>query len=340
MVSLVKRSPSIRTVAERAGVSTATVSNVLNGKAVSPDFVARVKAAVEELGYVADPHASRLRSGRHALAAVVVPDLANPMFGAFVSRLESLARRDGYDLLVVSSANAPAEEAERLRAIRSWRPAGLIVIPCDGDLAARLPGGGNPPIVVADRIPDAPRFDLVAVDNAQAAGQIAAHLKDQGFRSCLVVGTSLAISNVRERWDGAVAAAGAMAMRLLEVGLDPIEVRRRLEVTLNARSRPAALFTLDHGTTLVAYQLLADLGLRVPEDVALASFDETEWMRLVEPPLTAVRQPVEAMAAAAWAQLLRRMKGDTAVPAALRLDCAVTLRGSTRHLPRPGKVAA
>jgi LacI family transcriptional regulator len=337
---VVQRSPSIRTVAERAGVSTATVSNVLNGKAVSPDFVARVRAAVEELGYVADPHASRLRSGRHALAAVVVPDLANPMFGAFVSRLEGLARQDGYDLLVVSSANAPAAEAERLRAIRSWRPAGLIVIPCDGDLAARLPRGGTPPVVVADRIPDVPRFDLVAVDNARAAREIAAHLREQGFRSCLVVGTSLAISNVRERWEGAVAAGGPMALTLLEAGLDPAEARRRLDLALRARPRPAAMFTLDHGTTLVAYQLLADLGLRVPDDLALASFDETEWMRLVDPPLTAVRQPVEAMAAAAWAQLLRRMEGDTAAPVALRLDCAVTLRGSTRHLPRPGSVAA
>lgn len=327
-------------VAERADVSTATVSNVLNGKPVSPAFVARVRAAVEELGYVADPHASRLRSGRHALAAVVVPDLANPMFGAFVSTLEGVARQDGYDLLVMSSANDPDEETERLRTIRAWRPAGLVVIPCDGALAARLPRGGNPPIVVADRIPDAAEFDLVAVDNGRAAARVAAHLSGQGYGSCLVVGTSLAISNVRERWEGTATAAGPMKVRLLEVGLDVKGAERLLRGAFGGRSRPDAVFALDHGTTLVAYQLLIELGLRVPDDLGFASFDEAEWMRLVQPPITAVRQPVESMAAEAWRQLLRRMKEHEVAPVSVRLECAVALRGSTRRQPRPGSAAA
>ena len=137
---------SIRMVAELANVSAATVSNALNGKpSVSPDLARRVREAAETLGYAGDNHASRLRSGKRALAGVVVPDLSNPMFGAFVSTLERSARRDGLDLLVVSCANDPAEEAERLRSLRSWRPSGLIVIPCDGALAARLPRGAMPP---------------------------------------------------------------------------------------------------------------------------------------------------------------------------------------------------
>ena len=125
--------PSIRTVADHARVSMATVSNVLNGKpSVSADLAARVNIAGQELGYVVDSAASRLRSRRSKLAAVVVPDLTNPMFARFVSTLEHLARMDGFDLVVVSARNNPAEEASRLADIRSWRPAGLIVIPCDG----------------------------------------------------------------------------------------------------------------------------------------------------------------------------------------------------------------
>ena len=325
------QSVSIRTVAERAGVSTATVSNVLNGKSsVAPALVERVHAAVAELGYVADSAASRLRSGKQALAGVVVPDLSNPMFGAFVSILEHLAREDGFDLIVVSSNDDPAEEAARLAAIRSWRPSGLIVIPCDGGLAQRCPPHAHFPIVAADRIPDSNIFDIIAVDNAVAASVITRHIAEQGARSCLVAGSMLSISNVRERWEGARAGGGAMAITMLESSLKPDTIRKHLTERLSSGTRPDALFTLDHVTTLVAYQLLGKLELQPPRAMAFASFDETEWMRLVTPGITAVRQPVEAMAKAAWQRLMLRVKGDVSPPETIRLTCEIEIRGSTR----------
>lgn len=330
------QTPSIRMVADRAGVSIATVSNVLNAKAsVTPHFAERVIAAVSELGYVVDAGASRLRSKKVALAAAVVPDLTNPMFAAFVSTLEHEARSDGFDLAVVSSRNDPAEEADRLANIRSWRPAGLIVVPCDGALASRVAVWPAIPTVVADRIPDDGRFDLVAVDNGPAAAAIARHLAGGGLRSCLVLGTSLAISNVRERWEGFLGASGAMRAEMLEVGFDGRERERLLAERLGGAGRPQALFALDHMTSLAAYRLLGDLGLRILADIAFASFDEMEWMRLVSPPVTAVRQPVEAMARAAWALLRRRLTGEAAPQETQRLECAIEIRGSTSRCPQP-----
>ena len=332
---------SIRTVADRANVSTATVSNVLSGKTtVTPMLAERVRAVVEELGYVANGSASRLRSGKQALAGVVVPDLGNPFFGGFVSTLEREARQDGFDLLVVSSHNDPAQEAERLHSIRSWRTAGLIVMPCDGGLSARLPRAGRPPIVCVDRIPDDGGFDLIAVDNAAAAGRVAAHCADQGFGSCLVVGSSIAISNIRERWSGIVDAAGPMKVDLFECGLDPAAVEDMLRERLSAKPRPELLFSLDQGTSLVAYQCLGDLGLGGPGGIAFASFDETEWMRLVTPGVTAVRQPVAAMAGAAWQRLKQRIGGDSSPPATLRLACSVQIRSSTLRPHGPSRQTA
>ncbi|GGD95487.1 LacI family transcriptional regulator [Aureimonas endophytica] len=324
------QTPSIRMVAERAGVSVATVSNVLNGKtSVSPDFAERVTRAVRELGYVVDIGASRLRSGKAALVGVVVPDLANSMFASFVSTLEHAARQGGFDIVVVSARNDPAEEADRLSNIRSWRPAGLIVIPCDGALAERLPEGHAIPTVVADRIPDIAGFDLVAVDNGPAAGKIARHLGETGARTGLVVGTSLSISNVRERWEGVLAAGGSCAFEMLEVGFDAPDHLAPLAERLVGAARPDALFALDHTTSLALYRLVGELGLRIPQDIAYASFDEMEWMRLVAPPLTAVRQPVEAMAEEAWTLLSKRMAGDHGASITRRLTCAVEMRGST-----------
>lgn len=334
--------PSIRMVAERAGVSVATVSNVLNNKpSVSPDYASRVHAAVRELGYVADAAASRLRSKKSALAAVVVPDLTNPMFAAFVSTLEHAARVDGFDLVVVSTRNDPAEEADRLANLRAWRLAGLIVIPCNGALSARLPAGLAAPIVVADRIPDDGGFDLVAVDNGPAAGAVARHLAGAGFRRCLVAGTSLSISNVRERWDGAVAGAGPMATEMVEVGFDDDGGFYALEARLRGPDRPDALFALDHQTALAAFRLFGEIGLRPGVDLGFAGFDEMEWMRLVSPAVTAVRQPVEDMALTAWAQLSRRIGGDASPAQTRRLRCAVAIRGSTpRRSPSHGSEAA
>ncbi|NTI52344.1 LacI family transcriptional regulator [Agrobacterium rhizogenes] len=325
-----RRQPvSIKTVAERAGVSPATVSNVLNAKpSVAPKLIERVRSVVAELGYVTDSNASRLRSGKHSLAGVVVPDLSNPMFGTFVSTLETLAREDGFDLLVVSAANDVEQEKERLHAIRSWRPAGLIVIPCDGALSQRTPSSMHMPIVVVDRLPDDPDFDLIAVNNAQSAAAISAHLSEQGYRSCTVAGSMLSISNIRERWEGAASAAGGMALSMLEVGLEAKGIRQRLHEILTLR-RPEALFALDHITALIAYQTMTDLGLSAPGDLAFACFDEAEWMRLVRPAITTVRQPIEEMATAAWQQLSRRMGGNADPVKTLRLACSVEVRGST-----------
>jgi LacI family transcriptional regulator len=328
-------------VAERAGVSVATVSNVLNGKpSVSPEFAERVRVAVSELGYVVDIAASRLRSRKAHLAGVVVPDLTNPMFAAFVSTLEHLARVDGFDLVVVSARNDPAEEADRLANLRSWRPAGLIAIPCDGAFKSRLPAGFAIPTVLADRIPDDAGFDLVAVDNGPSAGAVARHLDRNGYQDCLVVCSWLSITNVRERWEGAQSAARKMRMEVLEIGIDDPAGVDRLERRL--RKAPSqAIFSLDHGTSLVTYRLLAELGLSVPGDVAFASFDEMEWMQLVSPQITAVCQPVEEIAEQAWALLHRKLKGDMGAPVTRRLKCAVKIRGSTPrcHAPERSRTA-
>lgn len=336
--------PSIRLVAERARVSVATVSNVLNDKpTVSPEIVARVRQTVKELGYVVDISASRLRSGQSRLAAVVVPDLANPMFATFVSTLENAARLDGFDLVVVSARNSTAEEADRLLNLRAWRPAGLIIIPCDGRLLSRLPDTGLGPVVVADRIPDDPGFDLIAVDNGPASAAVARAIEAAGHSECLVLGTSLGISNIRERWEGACSGCSHMELELMEVGLNDTARMEQLEARLRSPDRPRALFSLDHGTTLTVYRMLAEIGLRIPEDIALASFDETDWMELVSPGITAARQPVAEMADCAWALLKHRIRGDasTETQQHRRLHCIITTRGSTagpdaRSAPCPG----
>jgi DNA-binding LacI/PurR family transcriptional regulator len=325
--------PSIRTVASRAGVSTATVSNVLNARrSVAPDLAARVQSAVAELGYIADLGASRLRSRKSAIAGVLVPDIANPFFGSFVGTLETAARRDGYDLLIVSSGGDPVQEATRLRALLTWRPAGVIVIPCDDTLAARaVAQAAGVPMVAADRVPGGEPIDLVAVDNRAIAGEVARHLLEGGRRHILVAAAHMAISNNQERVEGirAVVQPEGATAEVLEVGFTVAESRARIAARLATSPRPDALFTLNNLATLGALDALAFAGLVVPRDLALAGFDDEPWMHVVSPPLTAVRQPVARMALAAWGRLMARIGGDTAPAQQVRLPCSLEIRASS-----------
>lgn len=336
--------PSIRAVASRAGVSTATVSNVLNARrSVAPELAARVQAAVKEIGYIADLGASRLRSRKSSIAGVLVPDIGNPFFGAFVAILEGAARRDGYDLMIVSSGDDPVQEAARLRALLTWRPAGVIAIPCRNDIAgSEVAAAAGVPLVVADRIPANVTTDVVGVDNREAAAEVIRHLIASGRRHILVAVADLGISNVQERCAGIQAAAleGGAEVEILPVGFTLADSRASLQERLSAPTLPDALFTLNNIATLGAIGALATAGLNVPHDLALVGFDDDEWMRVVSPPLTAVRQPVNEMALAAWARLMARIGGDASPPHEVRLPCTLEIRDSSAPVIRPAEPVA
>jgi DNA-binding LacI/PurR family transcriptional regulator len=336
--------PSIRTVAHHAGVSTATVSNVLNARrSVAPHLAARVHAAVAELGYIADVGAARLRSRKSSVVGTLVPDIANPFFGAFVAGLEGAARRDGFDLLAVSSGRDPAQETARLRALLTWRPAGLIIIPCDDALNARsLPAAMHIPVVAADRIPSDPDFDVVAVNNREMAACVARHLLEQGHRQILIVTSSLTISNIRERWAGvrdAVQENSSVEAELVEVGFTLAGSRAHLDARLAGSRMPTAILSLNYTATLATLGAAAARGLSMPGDLALAGFDEDEWMRVVVPRITAVRQPVEDLAQAAWRRLMARVAGDDTPPREVRLACSFEVRESSTLARRVPDVA-
>ncbi len=332
--------PSIRTVAERAGVSTATVSNVLNMRRnVAPNLAARVHSAVAELGYIADLGAARLRSRRSTVAGVVVPDIANPFFGALVAELEEQARSSGYDLLVVSSGGDPETEDARLRALLTWRPAGLVVIPCDDNFAARaIVRRAAVPIVVADRRPLNPEFDVVGVDNHAEAAVVTRHLIANGHRRILVVPTDLAIGNMAERLAGCRdAARGEAEIECVEGGVTVATSRERIAARLASGRGMDAVLTLTNTGTLGAVGAFAERGMSAPSDMALAGFDDDEWMRVVSPSVTALAQPTVAMARAAWTRLTERIAGDDSVPLDVQLACALECRASSR--PRLAEAA-
>jgi LacI family transcriptional regulator len=341
------RRPTIKDVARAARVSPATVSNVLLGRSsVAAALVERVHKVVGELGYRTDVAASNLRRRQTAVIGLLVPDFANPFFAALTARIELLARRAGYRLVVASTAESAADEEEELRTLIGWRAAGLIVVPTDPAFAARrLLAAENIPTVIADRIPEGIGLDRIGVDNAVAARAAVARLLELGHRRILVVASDGAVPNIRERIAGARAAATGAASTEIEVivgGKDLGRAAAVLEERLARAPAPTAVFALTSVGALAALRAARRLDLAVPEALSLVSFDDTDWMEVLEPSVSAVHQPVEAVAEAAFTRLLARLGGDESESCDIRLACRIEWRRSTAApaLRQPDRMTA
>lgn len=354
---------SIRDVAALAGVSTATVSNVFSGrKPVNDDRKVRVLDAARQLGYQIDPVASHLRSGRARIIAVLVPDLTDTFFATIVSHLETKASEERYDVIVASSHDNPSVESSRLRALLSWRPAGLILAPCSADLPSDLPEMADGiPTVLVDRIDiTAAVADTVTIDNFEA-GQIAAnHLVQKGHRDIAIAVSDLSYAPIRERTEGAsrtIAACTGQKPQVIKLGSNAAEGTRIFSDWIARNALPSAVFALTNVTTLSVLSALVEHRVQIPEGTSMVAFDDHPWMAARNVGLTAIRQPAEEFAAIAWKRLRQRMVSEAAVkiePTVLRASLIVresvadltavksrsSKKGTSRRLPnhsQPGR---
>ena len=326
---------NIRDVVRLAGVSPATLSNVLGQrKSVDPALAERVRRAAAELGYRAHPAASQLRSGRAKVVAVLVPSLENPFFTSLIAALERLAETGGYEIIVGSAGESEEVEENRLAALLSWRPAGAIIVPCRDTFASRhLLAARRVPFVVVDRVADDARDDCVTIDNAAAAASAAEHLVGLGHRDILVAASTLALTNIRERCGAiteVVERVPGGRVEVLELGFAFDVAAERMEARMRSAPLPGAAIAVSNYATLGLLAAFNRFGTLVPDDISLVGFDDYAWMQAYRPQITAVRQPIKAIAAEAWGQLANRIGGSDAQPYRSQLRTELEIRQSTR----------
>jgi LacI family transcriptional regulator len=304
----------IREVARHAGVSNATVSNVLN----RPDVVApatrqRVLAAIEELGFVRNESARQLRAGRSRVIAYVVLDAANPFFTDVARGVEDAAREAGLALFLCNSASDDGREREYLELLHEQRVEGILITPVD---AERLTDRGTP-VVLVDRESNG-TYCSVAVDDVLGGELAVTHLIENGHQRIAMVGGPLSIQQVRDRREGAMRAlanAGlpADALTFLETkSLQVAEGRGAGErlVGLPASRRPTAAFCANDLLALGLLQSMTQQGLKVPDDLAVVGYDDIEFAAAAAVPLTSVRQPREQLGRTAATLLLAENEPD------------------------------
>lgn len=331
---MVKRPTSIKQVADAAGVSTATVSNVFSGKKpVKPELAAKVRKAASQLGYHVNRAASNLRSGQSRMVPVMVPDLSDPFFTSLITEIEALAEADDFDIIVASSKDDADVEKRRIAALLSWQPAGMIIVPSSDTVPdALIAVQDSMPIILTDRGVGAKGFDVVLPDNLDAGRQAGAHLAEMGHRHVLIAASDLSLKAIKQRCDGVseqIQSAGGTT-DVLAVGPKPTIGAARLNEWLDTHSMPSAVFATTDMTTLSVLTCLADRGIDVGLDVSVVGFDDYPWMSARRTPITAIRQPVEAMANVIWSTLRDRLDGKQPTRASEYLKCSLQIRASTR----------
>jgi LacI family transcriptional regulator len=331
------KTPTIRDVAARAGVSVATASNVVNGqRPVGQASRRKVEEAIAALGYRLDRAASALRGSSTRLVGMAVPDITNVFFASLTHGVEALAERDGYDLLLVSTSEDPAIERRRVEALIARRIDGLIAVPAtDASMASLGSGLGAqlPPTVLLDRGADAPGFDTVRADCEAGAYTAVRHLIGLGHHDIAVLAHSAHLQNIALRIVGCRRALREVGLegreRVVYGGRDLESLRGAIEMDLHRADRPTAIFALTNVCALASIKAARGLGLDIPDDVSIVGFDDFDWMFALRPYLTTVAQPIEDFASVSWRLLMRRLSGGAAEVERVELPCTLKVREST-----------
>jgi LacI family transcriptional regulator len=335
-----RRAATIRHVAEAARVSTATISKFVNGsQRFTPEVEARISHAIKELGYSSNPLARGMITGQTGNIGIVILDIRNPHFTSLVKGASRVAAEAGLNLFFVDAAESRAAELSVLQAL-SRRVDGLIV-------SARLPDPvitwlreTGVPVVFYGGPPPQPGLHSVGCDNYSAAFMLGRHLRDLGHRRLSYVGFGAARWS-SERWRGlqeAFAGQKGCTFSLFDVPAPSAEEGERIASSvLLAKSAPDAIVTFNDLLALGVLSEARALGVRVPDQVSIAGFDNIAYGRYVTPSLTSVDMVSEDIGAVAMRHLIAMIGRMPSLPQQEVLPSRVIPRESTRARERAGK---
>lgn len=334
------RRATLKDVARAAGVSQSTTSRAMSGEGyVAAAVRERVLATAEELGYVPHAMASSLRKQVSRSIGVLVSDLRNTFYADLAAGIAAGARQRGYTMMLVDDQGSSEEEMSAARAFVGTRAAGVIVTPLSGQVSAYLLRH-RIPVVEADRQFSADACDGVIIDNASVACRMTDHLIALGHRRIALLidetgwttGGNRVAGYRKSLEDSGIGADQAI---LVPAGWDAGGAHAAAIDILARRDRPTAIFAANNLLAEGVWRAANDLGLRVPDDLSIVSFDDARWMSMVSPGITAVAQDAVALGAAAMDRLLARIEEPGGEPVTVVLDAQLLPRGSTAA-PRAG----
>ncbi|MEJ7838007.1 MAG: LacI family DNA-binding transcriptional regulator [Thermomicrobiales bacterium] len=319
-----RRRPTQFDVATAAGVSQAVVSYVVNNveTVTLPDETRRrVLQAVADLRYVPNTAARMLRSQRTFTIAVIIPDIANPFYPELVRGVQDVATGNSYDVLAVNTDGSEILERNALDAARRGRVDGVILTPfwTRIDELESILGDGIPITLLGEMNISAVSAELpldsCSISGEDAAATVVGYLIERGHR---LIGMIAGLESTPPR-EGRIRGY-RRALTEHHVPLDEFLIRggdfteaggfESMKELLALKPRPTAVFAANDLMALGAFLACRELGLRIPEDVAIAGFDNIPAARLVNPALTTIDQRASALGHRAASLLISRLNGD------------------------------
>ncbi len=341
MNSQARNPVTISDVARAAGVSTASVSSVINGRSrVSAATTARINAAIAELGYQINPTARMLRSGRTGAIGLVVPELNRPYFGQLATHLADELAGSGRHLVVQRSGGSREQElaAASFARLRMYDGVIFSVVDLDAQELERL-GFSTPVVLIGERSSER-RFDHVAMDNVGGSAQATRYLLERGARRIVLLGGDLhaGIDMAQLRTRGYTSALAEQGLAIDEDLVVPLSVfgleagRAAVHSLVKHGVEFDAIFAVTDVVALGALRGLAECGLQVPQDVQVIGFDNITEAAYSTPALTTVdpnKRDIARTALALLDERLDQQASDALVPREVIVDTSLVGREST-----------
>lgn len=320
---------TIYDVAERAGVSTATVSRVFNGTKVSAAKAAAVRDAAAFLGFVPNGNARRLRMGSSEIIAVLIPDIENPFFTALTRGVTDIARAAGYSVMLGNTDESAELEAELVAAAVGDSVAGIIVAPTTDSADYALPLTRGVPVVAVDR--DAPRsnIDVVIADNVSGAREAMKRLRELGFRRIACISGPAHVMTADRRAEGWAVGwqdqhgsppPGELCLRV------PYSIdggRSATESLLQLPEPPDAILAANNRIAVGTIRHLLSIGQDLTH-FGVASLAELPLILFEPPNLVVLPQPARELGIRAAQLLLERINGSKEPPRTVIVSAAST----------------
>lgn len=335
-------------IAERAGVSIASVSRVLNGQAVRRDTEERVRSAASELGYVPNAVARSLKGGHTRQLTFAMPDIGNPVYVAMVREIQAVAKAAGYRLLLHSTDAVIDDELAVVRSLADRTSEGLILCPIritERHIEALTTAAS--PVVVIGSLPAGVAVDCVQADSVNGAALAVRHLAEGGRRRIAFINGPLDTVPGRNRAEGYRAALAEQGIAydaglVAETAFSVDEGARGASQLLAARPDIDAFFCANDQLALGAAQTLHASGARIPEETAVVGMDNSTLARAAWPPLTSVDLGSAERGRTAAAMLIDRLDADADTAPARRATEAprLVVRDSTRSVDSVGSVGS
>ncbi|AQZ60563.1 LacI family transcriptional regulator [[Actinomadura] parvosata subsp. kistnae] len=332
------RRPTIKDVAEAAGVSRSTVSRALTGRGyAASDVRERVLRAAAELGYVPDVMARTLKQQVSRSVGVLVSDLRNPFYAELAAGASREARERGYTMVLADTSLSAEAEGEAAEALVALRVAGVVVTPNSSAVSTYLSSHGIP-VVEVDRQFAAGSTDGVVVGNRVGARTATAHLVGLGHRRIALFIDETDWTTGYERYQGYLEALSAGGIKVdpelvVSSGWDVTGAHRRALDMLRGPDRPTAVFAANNVLAEGVWRAIGELGLRVPGDISLVAFDDAPWMSMVSPQVSAVSQDTFNLGATAVRRLDERIERPESDSVTTVLNVRLVERESTAPPP-------